>query len=86
MTREIARPPYGGRTESVEGRAPMAGAPALRRFRYTLVTTSGAVVTHHEPDEPLQAGDLLVIRHGHDTHWRVVSVLGSMATISAVSR
>jgi hypothetical protein len=46
----------------------MAGAPALRRFRYTLVTTSGAVVTRHETDEPLQAGDLLVIRHGHDTH------------------
>jgi hypothetical protein len=87
VTPETARSPDGGQSEGVEGRALGAGAPAPPRFHYTLVTTSGAVVARHEADEPLQRGHLLEpIREGEDVHWRVLSVLGVMATISAVSR
>jgi hypothetical protein len=87
VTPETARSPDGGQSEGVEGRALGAGAPAPPRFHYTLVATSGAVVARHEPDEPLRRGALLeLIRQGDDAHWRVLSVLGAMATISAVSR
>jgi hypothetical protein len=66
-------PPYTGRT---------AGAA---RFRYTLLESSGELVTQYETDQPLRSGDVLA-PVGDGERWRVVSVLGVMATITPLAR
>jgi hypothetical protein len=81
----MGRVPVGGAPAPDPG-SPDTGKPAgAPRFRYTLVQRSGEVVAPYETDRPLRTGNVLVPREQGDT-WRVVSVLGTMATITRLSR
>jgi hypothetical protein len=88
----------GERANRLEGRVTASRAPAPEvadhdaatarpRFHYTLVATSGAVLARHETDEPLHCDDeLRELQIGDETGWRVVSVLGAMATVTRLGR
>ena len=49
------------------------------RFHYTLLAPSGAVIARYETEDSLHCGDEVALA---GTTWRVVSVLGAMATIT----
>lgn len=70
-------PPRG----EAAGKGDTATTPRGGRFRYRLVDLAGDEVGQIARERPLRADDVVATRAAHEAAWRVVGVLGTLATV-----
>ena len=76
--------PDRGRGQGAPGRADSAGSAsrsAGRRFRYSLIDLAGYTVGEVERERALVADELIDLDTRRAERWRVISVLGTSATV-----